>query len=244
MANDIRLFLSPLVTKLQKISIACTVLLMICTAISLRAQIRSATITGIVADPKGAVVVGAQVTVTNTATLVEYTTKTTDAGLYSVPYLESGTYDISVTKEGFQVETIHGLLLNPSEIAKADVQLHVGAVTSVVEVQAATETLQTESSTITAGLSTHEMESIPNITLNPLYYVTLENNVVPRVEAATSQTIQSAGVGVAGRAELSAIGVNGGRAFENDIQIDGLPDTGDGFNEMTIVPNIEGLQQS
>ena len=57
MANDIRLFLSPLVTKLQKISIACTVLLMICTAISLRAQIRSATITGIVADPKGAVVV-------------------------------------------------------------------------------------------------------------------------------------------------------------------------------------------
>ena len=181
---------------------------------------------------------------TNTATLVEYTTKTTDAGLYSVPYLESGTYDISVTKEGFQDETIHGLLLNPSEIAKADVQLHVGAVTSVVEVQAATETLQTESSTITAGLSTHEMESIPNITLNPLYYVTLENNVVPRVEAATSQTIQSAGVGVAGRAELSAIGVNGGRAFENDIQIDGLPDTGDGFNEMTIVPNIEGLQQS
>src|SRR5580698_6675232 len=52
------------------------------------AQIRSATITGIVTDPKGAVVVDAQVTVTNTATRVEYTTKTTAAGLYTVPYLE------------------------------------------------------------------------------------------------------------------------------------------------------------
>ena len=208
------------------------------------AQVRSGTITGLVTDPKGAVVVDAQVTVTNTATRVEYTTKTTTAGLYTIPYLESGTYDVSVTKVGFEDEAVRGLTVNPSETAKADVQLHVGAVTSVVEVQAAAEALQTESSTITAGLSTHEIESIPNITLNPLYYLTLQNNVIPRVESATSQTIQSAGVGVAGRAELSAIGVNGGRAFENDIQLDGLPDTGDGFNEMTIVPNIEGLQQT
>ena len=37
--------------------------------------------------------------------------------------------------------------------------------------------------------------------------------------------------------------MNGGRAFENDIQLDGLPITGDGFNEMTIVPNEEGLQE-
>ncbi len=224
--------------------IACALALLLCGTLGLWAQIRSATITGIVTDPKGAVVVDAQVTVTDTAKHVEYTTKTTASGLYTIPYLESGTYDVSVTKAGFEDLTVRGLTVNPSEIAKADVQLHVGAVTTVVQVQAATETLQTESSTITAGLSTHEMESIPNITLNPLYYVTLQNNVVPRLESATSQTIQSAGVGVAGRAELSAIGVNGGRAFENDIQIDGLPDTGDGFNEMTIVPNIEGLQQS
>jgi hypothetical protein len=222
----------------------CALALLLCGALGLMAQIRSGTITGLVTDPKGAVIVGAQVTVTETATHVFYTTRTTDKGLYSVPYLESGTYNVAVTTAGFQDVTVNGLVVNPSETVNQDVQLHVGAVTSVVEVQAAAETLQTESSTITEGLSTHEMESIPNITLNPLYYLTLQNNVVPRVESATSQTIQSAGVGVAGRAELSAIGVNGGRAFENDIQLDGLPDTGDGFNEMTIVPNIEGLQQS
>jgi len=222
----------------------CALALLLCGALGLMAQIRSGTITGLVTDPKGAVIVGAQVTVTETATHVFYTTRTTDKGLYSVPYLESGTYNVAVTTAGFQDVTVNGLVVNPSETVNQDVQLHVGAMTSVVEVQAAAETLQTESSTITEGLSTHEMESIPNITLNPLYYLTLQNNVVPRVESATSQTIQSAGVGVAGRAELSAIGVNGGRAFENDIQLDGLPDTGDGFNEMTIVPNIEGLQQS
>lgn len=212
--------------------------------LSASAQIRSGTISGLVTDPKGAVVVGADVTVTETATHVFYTTKTTGAGLYLIPYLGSGSYNVSVSKAGFQDVMVNGLVVNPSQTVNQDVQLHVGAVTSVIEVQAAAETLQTESSTIAAGLSTHEMESVPNITMNPLYYLTLQNNVVPRVESATSQSIQSAGVGVAGRAELSAIGVNGGRAFENDIQLDGLPDTGDGFNEMTIVPNIEGLQQS
>jgi trimeric autotransporter adhesin len=220
------------------------VLCVLVMTLSVSAQVRSGTITGLVTDPKGAAIVGAEVTVTETSTHVFYTTKTTGAGIYSIPYLQSGTYNVSVTKAGFQDVIVNGLGVNPSETVNQDVQLHVGTVTSVIEVQAAAETLQTESSTITAGLSTHEMEAVPNITMNPLYYLTLQNNVVPRLETATSQTIQSAGVGVAGRAELSAIGVNGGRAFENDIQLDGLPDTGDGFNEMTIVPNIEGLQQS
>src|SRR5580658_8760073 len=72
MANDIQQFVSPLVKKLQNnrlgvTSIACAILLVLCSAISLRAQIRSGTITGIVTDPKGAVIVGAQVTVTATA---------------------------------------------------------------------------------------------------------------------------------------------------------------------------------
>jgi hypothetical protein len=113
-----------------------------------------------------------------------------------------------------------------------------------VEVQATSEQLQTESSTISAGVSSEVVDSIPNVTQNPLYYLTLQSNVQPRAQTYTSQTINSAGVGVAGRAELSAIGVNGGRAFENDIQLDGLPITGDGFNEMTIVPNEEGIQEA
>ncbi len=210
----------------------------------LHAQIRSATITGLVTDPKGAVIVGAQVTAINTATHETYATTSTQSGMYTIPYLQAGTYNISVSKPGFAIETVNDLNLNPSETARADVQLRVGGTTSVVEVQANTEQLQTESTSISQGVSRLVVESIPNITQNPLYFLTLQNNVQPRAETYTSQTITSAGVGVAGRAELSSIGVNGGRAFENDIQLDGLPITGDGFNEMTIVPNEEGILES
>lgn len=208
-----------------------------------KAQIRSSTITGMVTDQKGAVIVGADVTVTNTGTNAKYSTTTTETGLYTIPYLAAGTYNVTVSKSGFAVGTVNGVLLNPSQIARTDVSLRVGETTAVVEVQATTEQLQTESSTLSSGVDARVVDSIPNITQNPLYYLTLQSNVQPRAQTYTSTTINSAGVGVAGRAELSAIGVNGGRAFENDIQLDGLPITGDGFNEMTIVPNQEGIQE-
>ena len=211
------------------------------------AQIRSGTITGLATDPSGAVIVGADVTVTNTGTHETYSTTTTDTGLYTVPYLPTGTYSVSVTKAGFETITVNDLLLNPGATAKADVTLKLGATAAKVEVSAAVQQLQTQSSTISAGVSALVVENIPNITENPLYYTTLENNVQPRNELATSVgmgTYNNAfGIGVAGRAEFSAIGVNGGRAFTNDIQLDGLPITGDGFNEAAIIPNQEGLQE-
>jgi Carboxypeptidase regulatory-like domain/TonB dependent receptor-like, beta-barrel len=224
--------------------IVCAMVCALGMSAGLYAQIRSGTITGLVTDPRGAVVVGAQVTATNTATHETYSTTTTQSGLYTIPYLQSGTYDVSVSSAGFAAATVNNLSLTPSQIARADIQLQVGAASSVVQVQASTEQLQTDSTSISQGVSQLVVESIPNITQNPLYFLTLQNNVQPRSETYTSQTINSAGVGVAGRAELSAIGVNGGRAFENDIQLDGLPITGDGFNEMTIVPNEEGIQEA
>ena len=127
-------------------------------------------------------------------------------------------------------------------------RLTLGATTTSVEVDAAIQQLQTESSTVSAGVGALAIEIIPNITENPLYYTTLENNVQPRNELAMSVgmgTYNNAfGIGVAGRAEFSAIGVNGGRAFTNDIQLDGLPITGTlRFNEAAILPNQEGLQE-
>jgi Carboxypeptidase regulatory-like domain len=211
------------------------------------AQVRSGTITGLTTDPNGAVVVGADVTVINTGTHETSSTKTTGTGLYTVPYLETGTYSVSVTKAGFATVTVNGLLLNPGSTAKADVTLKLGATGTRIEVNAAIQQLQTENSTISAGVGALAIENIPNITENPLYYTTLENNVQPRNELATSVgmgTYNNAfGIGVAGRAEFSAIGVNGGRAFTNDIQLDGLPITGAGFNEAAILPNQEGLQE-
>src|ERR1700737_1509584 len=65
------------------------------------AQIRSATITGTVTDQPGAVVANADVVVTNGGTNVAYKTKTTEAGQFTAPYLEAGTYTGDVRVPGF-----------------------------------------------------------------------------------------------------------------------------------------------
>ncbi len=207
------------------------------------AQVRSGSITGTITDSTGAVVVEADVTAKDEATNVEYAGKTTQAGQYTIPYLAAGTYTVTATKAGFQKYSATGVHLSVAQTVKVDGTLSVGAATQQVDVQASGVQLQSESSTITAAIGAEVIDAIPNVTQNPLYYATLQNGVQPRNQTANSQTLNSFGIGVAGRAQYSSIGVNGGRAFENDIQLDGLPITGNGFNEAAVIPNQEGIQE-
>jgi trimeric autotransporter adhesin len=207
------------------------------------AQIRSATITGSVLDPSGAAVAGADVTVINTGTNVSYKTKSTDAGQFTVPYLEAGTYSVEVTLTGFKQYRHTGLALATGQVARVDASLEVGEVATTLEVQAQTAQVQTDASAVATATAAQVIHAVPNITQNPMYYAMLQNGVQPRNQNFSSQGTASFGIGVGGRAGLSSIGVNGGRAFTNDIQLDGLPITGGGFNEAAILPNTEGLQE-
>jgi len=207
------------------------------------AQVRSATITGTVQDSSGAVVVGASVGVTNSDTHTSFTSTTNRTGDYTVPYLQNGTYSVTITKTGFKQFIVESLHLDPGQTAKVDASLTIGATTETVQVQASALLMQTETSEV-AGITTAEqIDSLPNISENPFYYAGLQNGVVPRNQTSSTQNANSFGIGVAGRAQASAFGVNGGRAFENEIQLDGLPITGDGFNEAAVTPNLESMQE-
>src|SRR5581483_10947848 len=73
---------------------------------------QSAAIQGQVTDQSGAVIPGATITVTNTATSVSQTTKTDSSGNYRVPALPAGTYDVSIQASGLQKELAKGLILD------------------------------------------------------------------------------------------------------------------------------------
>src|SRR5580765_8631805 len=61
----------------------------------------SAQISGTVVDPQGAVVPGAKVTATNSATGVQRSVNTTSTGNYVIPNLQPGKYDVAVSAKGF-----------------------------------------------------------------------------------------------------------------------------------------------
>jgi trimeric autotransporter adhesin len=206
-------------------------------------QIRSATVTGTVTDPSGGAVVGAEVVLENNETNVQSKTKSTDAGEFALPYLPEGKYTLSVTMQGFNAYKQTNVTVNTAQTTRVNVGLQVGSVASTVQVEAAAAQIQTDSATVQDAVSAAMIAAVPNPSQNPLYYATLQAGVAPRNATADTSSINSFGVGTGGRRQYSAVGVNGGRAFTNDIQLDGLPVMGGAYNETSVVPNTEGLSE-
>ena len=204
-------------------------------------QIRSATITGTVTDATGAVVPHAQVTVTELETAISTKSLTTDSGSFTLPYLPAGTYTATISAPGFAEYKVSGIVVATGQTIRSDAQLKLAAVGASVEVQAEAATIQTDSSTVQGTISAKAIDILPNPTSNPLYYAFLQAGVVPRVQAADTTGTNSFGIGTSGRRQFAAVGVNGGRIWTNDIQLDGLPIMSGGYNEVSVTPNTEGL---
>jgi Carboxypeptidase regulatory-like domain len=83
-------------------------------------------ITGIVTDFNGAVVVCAKVTITNSQTGKHYETATDQNGLYQLPYLVVGRYTLEFAARGFETETRSDVVVNASKVERLDVRLPVG----------------------------------------------------------------------------------------------------------------------
>ena len=92
--------------------------------------------TGHVVDQTGAVIPAADVIVHNKATGVDVKTVTTNSGDYTALYLIPGTYDITVSKEGFATQKKTDILLSTDQASTINFELGVGATTQVVSVNA------------------------------------------------------------------------------------------------------------
>src|SRR4051794_17980675 len=89
------------------------------------AQSERGTISGSVQDPTGAMVPGAKITVTNTATNIVMAMATNETGGYVAPNLPPGDYSVRVEKEGFRSALVTQLTLNAASSVRADITLEV-----------------------------------------------------------------------------------------------------------------------
>src|SRR4029079_13227224 len=80
------------------------------------AQNVSSTINGFAVDNTGAVVPGALVTITNQGTGAKVETRTNTEGAFSMTGLSSGTYDVTITKEGFNTYTEKDIFVGPTVV--------------------------------------------------------------------------------------------------------------------------------
>jgi len=126
-----------------------------------RAQATSGDITGTVKDPAGALVVKANVVVTNEDTAVAATTQTGTSGDYRVSNLLPGKYDVVVTAAGFQAFTLKGVGVELNKTSTADISLKVGTSASVEVSADAGAVLDTTSTNLTTTFSNVELSDLP-----------------------------------------------------------------------------------
>jgi Carboxypeptidase regulatory-like domain len=124
-------------------------------------QTVTGSITGVVTDPSGAVVVGATVTAEDTATGVKTTAQTNGAGIYTIRFLPIGTYTLLVDAKGFTSEQVTPFALEIDQTAKINIAVKVSTSTTMVVNSTVHPILDTTDATLGNTLSTNEIQNIP-----------------------------------------------------------------------------------
>jgi hypothetical protein len=125
------------------------------------AQVLYGSVVGHVADPSGAAVPGAKVTLTNQGTNIQTTATTNTSGDYTFSTIVAGTYTLQINKQGFQAYRRTGVEVTINAVSRADVTLSLGAVTQTVEVTSARPLLQTDTSEVHTNIDAPALSNLP-----------------------------------------------------------------------------------
>jgi hypothetical protein len=136
--------------------------LTIAVAAPTRAQVRTTgQIVGTVKDPSGAVVPNVAVEVTDIATAVRQTVRSSSEGGFVIPTLQPGHYRILATAAGFEPAVIDDVVVETGRTSNVDVQVAVAAVREQVRVEGRAPTIETTSSTVSTTVSNKEIANLP-----------------------------------------------------------------------------------
>ena len=118
-------------------------------------------ISGTVTDSSGAIIVGAKVTLQNTANGTSRTVPSNSSGLFSFPTVEPGKYRLSIESPGFRTEVRENLTINALVPISLNFKMQAGTVNQVVEVKGGTPEIDKESSALGTTLDTREVSNLP-----------------------------------------------------------------------------------
>jgi hypothetical protein len=147
-------------------------------AVSTPAQVANNTaLVGTVLDSSGSAIAGAKVSAVEESTGVVYPGTTNEQGYYSIKFIPSGTYDITVEQTGFSKLTKTGTIVPIDQAVRTDFTLKVGSETQSVSVSASTPPISTDDATLGETLDTRTVNSLPLMGHNALEAAATESDV-------------------------------------------------------------------
>ena len=199
-------------------------------------------ISGVVTDPSGAVILGATVTATNVDTGIKTTVKSDAKGFYSVPALAVGKYDLEISEVGFKTYRKTGLVIDANTTLRNDVSLDVGETIETMQVTSDAVHVESESTQMGDVISGKTMTAVP---LNGRSYTDLLA-LQPGVSPYNSTDTQTAGIGdrlVDGGLNAGNQSVNGQREASNGFMVNGSNVEEGKNNGAAIIPNLDSISE-
>jgi hypothetical protein len=155
-----------------------SVVLVLTTSLSLYGQSTFGTVDGTVADPSGAAIADAKVTLTNIGTQEKHSQNTGDAGLYQFVNVEPGQYRLDIEKPGFKHFARTNVVVQVQQDTHIDAAMTVGQVSELVEVTAETPLLQAETSSLGQVIEERKANELPLNGRNIFNLITVSPGVV------------------------------------------------------------------
>jgi hypothetical protein len=189
------------------------------------------TLVGTVTDSSGAAVPNASVVAVQNATKVSYKGQTTATGEYSLPYVDVGTYSITVESPGFQRFTRTEIVVQINQTVRTDFQLLVGQVANEITVSSASPPLATDDAAIMQTLETDAISSLP-----------VAGHDTLKLALTTAGVIQSGDVTVGDPPGESFAGP-GQRGEQNDVSLDGVTMLNTIHRTVSFPPSPDAIQE-
>src|SRR5271167_2617158 len=189
------------------------------------AQSTGGRVRGTVTDPSGSAVVGAAVTLVNTATNVTRDTTSGSSGEYQFLEVPIGSYEVDVSQTGFKKFARKDVGVDLNQVVGVDVVLQVGGSTETVEVTGQPPVVDTSSTQLGAIVNERASTQLPLNERDVYQLLQLQPGVQSQLGNDTFYGSDKPGV----------VTVNGGRGRANNYSVNG----GDGNDLFANLPAIQ-----
>src|SRR5262245_47447255 len=195
-----------------------------------------ATITGRVLDQNKAAVASATVTVRNPKTNEAVSVTTNADGVYNIPFLQPGSYNITVEAGGFKKYVRDNQELQVGQTASIDVSLEIGAASETVTITGDAPLLEETKADRGNVIENRRIVELPLNARNPFMLSTLTPGITYNGPAIYQRPFDNGAI-----ADWS---INGGINRSNEFLLDGAPNNSiQGGNNIAYVPPVDAVQE-
>lgn len=205
-------------------------------AAGLYGQVTTGSVQGVVSDSSGGVIPGVHLELVSAATNAVHTARSGDSGAYVFHLIPPGRYTLRASFQGFRAAQVNGIDVEIGRNTIIPIVLQPGEVTQSIEVTAALENVDTQTSSIKANVSSRMFSGLPAGSRNPLRFAEL----VPGVEIQTGAL--TGGSQLLG-ADGASANVAGGRRQQNTFYLDGADNSNVRRNSSLQMPNVEAIAE-